>query len=69
MDKLKLFENVSRTKILSAIDHVSGRKTVVWGASDSGLIVKRLLQEYGFNQIFFVDKNADKIKRRLGVKG
>lgn len=68
MDKLKLFENVSRTKILSAIDHVGGRKTVVWGASDSGLIVKRLLREYGFNQIFFVDKNADRIKNFHGCK-
>ena len=63
MNKLDKFKHVCEKKIPLALKNVNNREIAVWGASESGRIVKELLYNQGIQHIFFVDKQAAEQKQ------
>ncbi|NBH14511.1 antibiotic acetyltransferase [Lachnospiraceae bacterium] len=63
MNNLEKFKRICEKKVPIAIENVNNRQIVIWGASDSGRIVKELLCGQERHPAFFVDKNAAKIKQ------
>lgn len=62
MEQLDKFRIICEKKIPLALNNVGGRQIAIWGASDSGRIVKERLQSLGMRQVFFVDRQADTLK-------
>ncbi len=71
MNKLEKFKIICEKKLPIAIKNAQNRQIIIWGASDSGRIVKELLCEQGHPPAFFVDKKSAEIKQYCScqVKG
>lgn len=66
MSQLDKFIDICEKRIPDVIQDVNGRKIAIWGASDSGRILKDFLQENGCKDVFFVDQNAAKMDAYCG---
>lgn len=66
MDALKQFKTVCEKKIPLATKNFGNRQIAIWGASDGGRIVKEILDQLNFHNIFFVDKRASIQKKYCG---
>ena len=68
MALLDTFRIICEKKIPVEEKNFGGRIIAIWGATEGGNVVKKILEDLGYKHIFFVDKNADKIKNFHGCK-
>lgn len=66
MGKLDQFKVICEKKIPLAMKDFNSREIAIWGASDGGSVVQALLQEQGYQRIFFVDQKAEETKEYCG---
>lgn len=65
---LETFRTICEKKIPFTVMNFNDRTIAIWGATKGGSIVKELLENWGYNQLFFIDQNAAQIKEFCGYK-
>ena len=68
MALLDVFQAICEKKIPSVMQYFCGRRIAIWGAAKGGTIVRELLEKQGYDQLFFVDRDAKKIKEFSGCR-
>lgn len=67
MENEEKFLNICHEKITRLSENVGKRKILIWGACESGKIVKKILEEAGYSCSGFIDKTAEEGTEFCGV--
>lgn len=62
MNKYEYFHSLCENKIPARLDDVRERKVIIWGASDGGKILKRVIESMGCECSAFVDSKYEEKK-------
>ena len=67
MENEQKFIDICHKKFIGLAENVGKRKILIWGASESGKIVKEILGEMGYSCHGFIDKTAEYKKEFCGL--